>query len=143
MVLISSSLFFACNQSDKSVDTSLITNPVSGTTGGVVDSSALPKMVFEEYEYDFGRIQEGEKVTYMFKFTNTGKSNLVIATAAGSCGCTVPKFPKEPIKPGESEFIKVEFDSKGRVGPNEKQVTISANTIPNITELKIKAEVIK
>jgi hypothetical protein len=100
-------------------------------------------MEFEEYEYDFGRIQEGEKVTYMFKFTNTGKSNLVIATAVGSCGCTVPKFPKEPIKPGDSEFIKVEFDSKGRVGPNEKQVTISANTIPNITELKIKAEVIK
>jgi hypothetical protein len=133
-----------CNQSanDETVDSALINNPISAENQGKIDSTNLPIMQFDKVFHDFGQMLAGEKVTYSFKFTNTGKTDLIISTAAGSCGCTVPEFPKEPIKPGKTGFIKVQFNSEGRSGIQDKQVTIVANTIPNINELKIRAEVV-
>jgi hypothetical protein len=99
-------------------------------------------MSFKETEFNFGKVKEGEKVQHEYEFTNTGKEPLVISNAKGSCGCTVPQWPKEPIAPGKSGKIKVEFDSKGKPGPANKQVTITANTDPVQSIIYIKGEVI-
>ncbi|MFQ5446029.1 MAG: DUF1573 domain-containing protein [Saprospiraceae bacterium] len=96
---------------------------------------------FEETEFNFGKIASGEKVSHEYKFTNTGKEPLVISNAKGSCGCTVPKWPKEPIAPGTSSSILVEFNSKGKSGSQTKQVTITANTDPPQSIIYIKGEV--
>lgn len=102
----------------------------------------LAVIVFEKTKHDFGRINEGEKVNTVFKFKNTGKVPLVIAKAQGSCGCTVPSWPQNLIKPGESGEIHVTFDSHGKVGQNEKTVTVTANTFPASTILTIQSTVI-
>lgn len=112
-----------------------------------VPTGPLTTMEFEEEVFDYGTVMEGEKVTHMYKFTNTGKEALVISNAKGSCGCTVPDWPKAPIPPGETSEIKVVFDSKGKgaVGgkANSKRVTITANTDPVNTYLTIKGNVDK
>ncbi len=102
----------------------------------------LAVIAFEKTKHDFGRINEGEKVNTVFKFKNSGKVALVIAKAQGSCGCTVPSWPQQPIKPGESGEIHVTFDSHGKVGQNEKTVTVTANTFPASTILSIQSTVI-
>lgn len=106
-----------------------------------VPTGPTTQMTFETDEYDFGKVKSGEQVTHEYKFTNTGKENLIIANAKGSCGCTVPQWPKEPIAPGKSAVIKVVFDSKGKSGPQSKRVTITANTNPPQSFLTIKGEV--
>ncbi|MCS6917505.1 MAG: DUF1573 domain-containing protein [Chitinophagales bacterium] len=104
---------------------------------------AMPKtsIHFDQLRHDFGEIIEGQKVKHSFSFVNTGTAPLVIASATGSCGCTVPTFSKEPIPPGGTGRIDVEFDSSGRVGKNSKTVTVNANTDPNPTVLFILADV--
>lgn len=134
--------FSACNNaSEEKVSEEAINNPLSAEGGEQVDSKDLPAIAFDKDLHDFGTIKEGEKVTYSFRFKNTGKGDLIIQTASGSCGCTVPEIPEKPIKPGETGFIKVQFNSEGRIGIQEKQVTVVSNTIPNTTIVKIKAEV--
>ena len=107
----------------------------------------LTSITFDESSYDFGEIMEGEKVVHVYKFKNTGKEPLVISNAKGSCGCTVPDWPREPIPVGGSGEISVQFDSKGKGkvggGPQAKKVTITANTDPANTFLDIKGVVNK
>ncbi len=104
-------------------------------------SETAPVMTFEESEFDFGDIKQGDKVEHIFTFTNTGKSDLLITDAKGSCGCTVPDYKKDPIKPGEKSTMKVTFDSTGKSGQQQKTVTISANTASGNELLTIKASV--
>ena len=94
-----------------------------------------------EKQFDFGEVEAGEKVGHIYKFKNTGKEPLIISNAKASCGCTVPNWPKEPIPPGESGEIKVEFDSKGKNGPQSKTVTIEANVEGGRDLLVIKGKV--
>lgn len=108
-----------------------------------VDPATAGAMDFEEIKFDFGTMEEGDKVEHVFKFTNTSANPLTISNARGSCGCTVPEWPKEPIAPGAESEIRVKFDSKGKKGANNKNVTITANTIPANTVLTITADVIK
>ncbi|TVQ76590.1 MAG: DUF1573 domain-containing protein [Flavobacteriales bacterium] len=107
-----------------------------------VDGDALPVFSFDTESHDFGRITEGEIATYDFHFTNTGDAPLVITSARGSCGCTVPEYPRTPLAPGESGKITVSFDSNGRSGRQDKSVTLTANTVPNSKILKITSEVV-
>ena len=100
-----------------------------------------PKLVFEATEHDFGTINEGAVVEKVFTFKNEGKSELIITSAKGSCGCTVPEWPKEPIMPGEAGEIRVKFNSSGRLNLQQKQVTIETNTEQGKHLLKIKAQV--
>ena len=93
--------------------------------------------------WDFGKIIEGERVEHTFKFKNTGKANLVIASCTASCGCTIPEWPKEAIAPVESGEIKVEFNSAGKSDMVTKDITIMANTNPVKTVLQIKVFVEK
>lgn len=106
-------------------------------------NAKMPKtsITFKEMEHDFGKIKQGDKVKYAFKFKNTGKEPLVINSAKGSCGCTVPSYPKEPVAPGADAVIDVEFNSAGKSGAQTKTVTLNANTDPNPTRLTIKAEI--
>ncbi|HFA47463.1 MAG TPA: DUF1573 domain-containing protein [Bacteroidetes bacterium] len=97
---------------------------------------------FAETEFNFGKIKSGEKVEHVYKFKNTGKEPLVISNAKGSCGCTVPQWPKEPIGVGEEGEILVVFNSKGKHGNQTKTVTITANTDPPQSIIYIKGEVL-
>jgi hypothetical protein len=125
---------------DDALNPDLIQNPA--TASGNTDLAKAPVMTFEKDSHDFGTITEGEKVTYAFQFKNTGNTELVIRSASGSCGCTVPDYPKDPIAPGKSGVINVSFDSQGRAGMQHKTVSIIANTIPNTTTLNIHGEVV-
>ena len=102
----------------------------------------FPVMSFDKVEHDFGTINEGETVETVFKFTNTGNAPLMIVSARGSCGCTVPEYPKNTaIAPGETGEMKVSFNSSGKPNLQNKTVTITANTKTGRESLKIKAMV--
>jgi hypothetical protein len=132
----------SCNAGNQEQVTSeAIENPISADSREKVDTKSLPEITFDKDFHDFGKISEGEKVTYSFRFKNTGKGDLIVQTASGSCGCTVPEIPEKPLSPGETGFIKVQFNSEGRTGIQEKQVTVITNTIPNTNIIRIKAEV--
>ncbi len=92
--------------------------------------------------YNFGKVTDGEIVTYNYRFKNTGTKPLVVTNASASCGCTVPEKPEQPIQPGDTGFIKVKFDSKNRVGQAHKTVTVSSNAEPAFPELSLTGEVI-
>lgn len=118
-----------------------IDNPnvvATGQTSGTENSAV---MAFQESEYDFGTIKEGEVVEHTFMFTNTGKAPLVIESASASCGCTAPDWTKTPVAPGEQGQVKVRFDSKNKAGQQSPTVTIRANTEPNIMRISMKGTV--
>lgn len=100
-----------------------------------------PRFKFDKTEHDFGTINEGDVVETVFSFTNEGKSELIITSAKGSCGCTVPDWPKEPIMPGEAGEIKVKFNSYRKPNLQQKQITLRTNTEGGKEILKIRAQV--
>lgn len=121
--------------------------PTQPQTGATVNTATVvpenpnaPEIIFEKEVLDYGTIKFDSEGTREFKFTNTGKEPLIIYSATGSCGCTVPTAPKEPIKPGESAVIKVRYDTK-RGGSFEKTVTVSSNAKTPSKTLKIKGVV--
>ncbi len=91
--------------------------------------------------YNFGKITDGEKVEYNFRFKNTGHNSLIISAARASCGCAVPEKPEAPIPPGQIGFLKVVFDSKGRVGNAHKDIRVSSNASPAFPVLMLVGEV--
>ena len=93
---------------------------------------------FETDNHDFGNIKEGVQATYDFKFTNVGKEPLVITNVQASCGCTTPKWPKEPIKPGESGMITAVYNSNGRPNAFQKAITVYSNAKTPTKVLNIK-----
>lgn len=102
------------------------------------------KITFGKMEHDFGVIkQNSTNNQFKFVFTNTGTKPLTITNAVGSCGCTAPNWPKEPIMPGKTGFIDVDYKPGTQEGKQEKTVTVTANTEPAQTILKIKADVVK
>ena len=114
---------------------------VVGSFAYVSAQVAGPQIEFERIEHDYGTIDQGANGKTEFVFTNTGTEPLIISKAKGSCGCTVPTWPKEPIAPGASGSIKVKYDTK-RPGPINKSVTITSNAINTPTKvLRIKGEV--
>ncbi|MFN8153523.1 MAG: DUF1573 domain-containing protein [Bacteroidia bacterium] len=103
-----------------------------------VENKNAPEMVFDVLEFNFGTIKQGESVTHEFTFVNNGKEDLVITNAQGSCGCTVPQYPKEAIAKGAKGVIKVTFNSAGKMGLQDKTVTLTSNAknSPIILHLK-------
>jgi hypothetical protein len=100
-------------------------------------------MNFGSYEHDFGNIKQDTENKHVFSFTNTGKEPLIIESAQGSCGCTVPNYPKEPIPPGGQGTIEVVYKPGKQENAQQKTVTVVANTEPKQTTLRIKANVEK
>ncbi|MCB0571803.1 MAG: DUF1573 domain-containing protein [Phaeodactylibacter sp.] len=101
-----------------------------------------PIMAFETESIDYGVIEQGSDPFRIFKFTNTGTAPLIITNAKGSCGCTVPTYPKEPIAPGATSEIKVRYDTN-RLGKFTKRVTITTNAGSEQKMLTISGEVVK
>lgn len=115
--------------------------PVNAQTATPADASTLGAFSFEEIEYDFGTINEGQVVEHLFNFTNNGQAPLVISNITASCGCTSPDWTKTPVQPGESGFVKVVFNSTAKSGSQAPTVTIQANTNPTVTRLRMKGSV--
>lgn len=118
------------------------TTPVASQPS-VKPDGPLPSFEFGKEDHDFGTINEGDIVDHVFTFANNGDAPLIISSATASCGCTVPQWPKEPIPVGGSGEIKVQFNSRNKPGIQNKTVTITSNTFPKISRLKIKANVVK
>ena len=106
------------------------------------NNEGTPEIVFESLEHDFGKIPVGEKVSYNFKFKNTGSGTLIIRSVETSCGCTVPKYKKRPIPPGGKGNLKVILDSSEKAGPQLNTIEITSNAFKTVMVLIIKAEVI-
>ncbi|MGV8945691.1 MAG: DUF1573 domain-containing protein [Lutibacter sp.] len=96
---------------------------------------------FDTRDYDFGTVKEGDVVEGIFKVSNKGKTDFVINDASASCGCTVPEWPKEAIKPGDSAEIKFSFNSAGRTGKQSKTITLQTNTENVIEMLRLSGTV--
>lgn len=119
------------------------TGNIPGTNSNATQLPNVPttQIKYAEESFDFGVVNEGTVVKHVFKFTNTGSEPLIISNAKGSCGCTVPTWPKQPVPPGGQGEIKVEFDTKGKPARQTKSVTVTANTTPTDTHLEITGEV--
>ncbi|MFT7072330.1 DUF1573 domain-containing protein [Patiriisocius sp. Uisw_017] len=137
LIVAVTALFVFTSCKEKAADSVSDTNV---TAAADRDSKAgeYPVMTFAEKEYDFGELAQGTAVEHIFKFTNTGKSNLVIVDAKSSCGCTVPTFTDKPVAPGESGELLVKFNGSGK-NQVSKTVTITANTEAGKETLLIKA----
>ena len=128
------------SESDK-ISPDIVNNPATASDKENSDPDKLPEFSFETDNHEFGEILQGERVSFAFKFKNTGNAPLVISSASASCGCTVPEYTKTPIEPGDEGFVNVTFDSSGKSGMVSKTVTLIANTIPNTKVLTISADI--
>lgn len=156
-ITISLAVFtISCNSDSSDTDTTTETAPMNNETTTTVTpevntttpvttemATALTAMSVDRTEHDFGKIPDTAPVETKFVITNTGDEPLLITNAQGSCGCTVPEYPKDPIPPGESRDMKVSFNPSGKVGVNNKTVTITANTDPAQTIIYVKSDVIQ
>ena len=121
-------IFSACNS-----------NTADNQTGHAQDTTGTPRIEFQEKKFDFGKLNRGESVSHTFTFTNTGNADLVITNANASCGCTVPKYSKEPISPGEQGSIEIVFNSSGFRGNQYKTIRVYSNAKTRSKKLKIAA----
>ncbi|MDX9751063.1 MAG: DUF1573 domain-containing protein [Flavobacteriales bacterium] len=113
-------------------------DPMASRTEAV-QSRPKTAISFANYEHDFGTIQQDSHNHYQFSFTNTGTEPLILENATGSCGCTVPNYPKQPIPPGGTGTIEIEYKPGKQQNAQTKTVTVVANTEPKETTLRIKA----
>jgi hypothetical protein len=113
----------------------------SGKSGSQANEE-MAEISFMEYEYNFGKITEGEKVAHIFAYENKGPGNLVIKSASTSCGCTVSKYNRSPIPVGKGGNLEVVFDSNGRNGIQTKTISVRSNSKTEVVILKITAEVV-
>ncbi len=138
-------------QARQSIETTAVTpqqpaaSPVAKPAQPVqpaVPVGPVTSMSFEETEFDFGNVTDGDKVAHTYKFKNTGNEPLILSNAKGTCGCTVPTWPREPIAPGASGELIVEFNSKNKKGKRTQKVTVTANTDPPQSFIYLKGEVL-
>ena len=136
LVLLVCSAIVSCDvrRKDKIADDSETQKALAlkdSTTVQIIDSA-----------YNFKTVTDGEKVMYSYRFKNIGTKPLVIVEATASCGCTVPQKPEKPILPGETGFIKIVFDSKGRVGEAHKSISVISNAKPEFPTLILTGNVV-
>lgn len=110
--------------------------PATATTAPV----STAEIKFEKMVHDYGEMKQGDNGECVFKFKNVGKEPLIITMCQGSCGCTVPQCPKDPILPGKSGEIKVKYDSN-RIGPISKSVSVQSNSKTGTQTLQIKGNI--
>jgi hypothetical protein len=122
------------------ITTELVNSPLTASRNAKKVST--PNIEMLETSFDFGEIQQGKSVTHEFILKNSGDAELIITSVKGSCGCTVPEWPKSPISQGEEAIIKVTFNSAGKSGKQNKTVTLVSNSIPNTKVITINGNVI-
>lgn len=123
------------------LSTDMVKNPYSGDGLDTSAYNQLPTMDFTDSVHDFGWLTEGAKAIHQFEFKNNGRTPLIISSAAGSCGCAVAEYPKDPVAPGATGVINVEFNSAGKMGHQEKSVSVTTNSKKSVHILYIKADV--
>ena len=134
-------LLISCKNPDNTgLSVSNIKNPA--TADGINKNETMPEFQFDDVSYDFGKVIQGEILSYTFHFKNVGKASLIISTVDASCGCTTSIPPKAPIKPGEKGEITITFDSKMKNGDVISYLVVTANTYPANTVLSVSANVI-
>lgn len=101
-------------------------NPYAGLPTSILKDTTT--IEFSETAFEFDTINQGDTVVHIFKVKNTGDKDLIIGNAFGSCGCTVPEYPKDPIGPGKVADVRVRFNSEGKEGPQTKSITLQVNT---------------
>lgn len=137
-LVLASLMLFSCQSKSGKDSTG---EGASASVDGAESAEGLAAIEFTETAFDFGTVEEGEKVSHSYQFTNTGETSLVISNAMASCGCTVPDWTREPIPPGGTGEIEAVFDSNGRVGKQSKTITVHANTDPATVQLSLTGEV--
>ena len=126
IILFCSTLFVSCtNNQDQG------SSPAQAADGPVLE-------LLDGNTFDFGSVTEGDVVEHTFNFKNAGSQPLVISNITSSCGCTTPEWPRDPIAPDSSSSIQVRFNTKNKVGPQMKSVSIYANTDPVNTDLVLR-----
>ncbi|MBX2887642.1 MAG: DUF1573 domain-containing protein [Ferruginibacter sp.] len=128
-------LIISCNnnnRSEKTIETIMVQDSLSSTT---VDVPII--------EHDFGSVEEGQIVEFNYSFKNTGTNLLIVSNVTASCGCTVPEKPEAPVKPGETSYIKVKFNTTNRSGATRKTIFVTANTKPEFPQLILMGTVNK
>jgi len=105
-------------------------------------SKGTAVMDFKSVYHDFGKLKQGEQVSFTFTFRNTGNADLIIQDAAATCGCTVPEYDKEPVAPGKRGSVEVIFDTRGYHGVQYKTVHLKTNTSYGEKTLTIKANIV-
>lgn|SRR5687768_2236485 len=148
----------SCTEADKTAETGDSTSTATQASAEATSTATAPTPVTPEptqpdtanltaiqwldgAEKDFGKMKEGENLNVSFRFKNTGNKPLVISNVSASCGCTVPETPKKPYAPGETGVIKASFNSTGKPGTQSKQVTVYANTTPQMNVLTFRVDV--
>ncbi|MDZ7879640.1 MAG: DUF1573 domain-containing protein [Saprospiraceae bacterium] len=124
---------------EKTSNADIVRLPISAD--GKMDTANMAKIVFETSTHDFGSITEGEVIKHIFTFKNVGAVPLVISDIQTSCGCTVPEWQRAPIAVGGSSEVRVQFNSEGKNGVQEKPIRVIANTLPNETVLMLSGNV--
>ncbi len=138
ILLLALGLMTSCgSKGNDTLSTDLVNNPKSAEQ----PTGKEPIITFDKTEHEFGKLLQGEVVTYSFHFTNTGNAPLLITEVKTSCGCTAGDFPREPIKPGQDGLIKATYDSKGHHGFQSRTLSVISNTNPSMTVLRFKADV--
>ena len=118
-------------------------NNSSNNSEVVVNHTGNPEIKFQYQEHDFGKLIQGEKVSYNFTFTNVGGGDLIIEHVHTSCGCTVSEYTEKPVPSGKKGEVNITFNSAGKLGKQHKRITITTNSDEPETELVITAKVVK
>lgn len=126
-ILFSTTLIVSCGNGNATTKINK-ENLESAKSRDVAIKKGAALISFDNNVYDFGTVNEGDVIETTFKVTNSGKTDLVITDAKVTCGCTVPVWPKKPIKPGETESVKVKFNTSGKQNRQQKNITLITNT---------------
>ncbi|WP_299013721.1 DUF1573 domain-containing protein [uncultured Polaribacter sp.] len=126
--LVATTFMVSCGDTGNAAKKINQTNLESAKSRDAEIKKGVASLSVEKREYDFGTVTEGEIVETTFKITNSGKTDLVITDAQVTCGCTVPVWPKAPIKPGETKDIEVKFNTNGKRNKQQKNITLVTNT---------------
>jgi len=110
-------------------------------TVAIANAKGIGRIEFEQTEFDFGQVKEGEIVERLFSFTNTGTAPVILEQVSASCGCTTPAYTQTPVQPGKTGEIKVRFDSNGQVGRQQKIISVASNAENGMMTVQIRGEV--
>ena len=136
LFLLVSGIFISCDNRRKDK----LADDTAKQTEQALKETTMVQII--DSAYNFGKVTDGEKVEYSYRFKNVGTKPLVVIEAHASCGCTVPQKPEKPVLPGEMGFIKIVFDSKGRIGAAHKTITVTSNAKPEFPQLVITGDVV-
>tara|TARA_B100001250_G_scaffold81365_1_gene67026 strand:+ start:21966 stop:22415 length:450 start_codon:yes stop_codon:yes gene_type:complete len=128
-------LYSCAHDNQHRIISDLVQNPLTATDD--VDKVLLPKIQLDKDFFDFGKIMQNESITTEFKLKNIGEAALLIRSAKGSCGCTVPEWPREVVEVGQESVVKVVFNSGEKQGEQRQTVTLITNAIPSTKVLTI------